>query len=228
MKFVMIILVLSLCISGCNAINVVFVPSSTSYSALNDTVFEDNTYSNETLFKEVVQETASNTIYNLQSYVNQSVTFDPDYKSKFTVSILDMPVDAFGERYPIINGDVIIVLYPKYIGVYNNVSLQPGGLTYNRKYIRACYGKNTVIVHEMGHALFKLSDVYKVSKIVTPNSNNCVESKSECPLGSVCKPVNAYWCVDGPNNIMEVINKDSKFDSVSSAHIKKLLKEVKQ
>jgi len=163
--------------ASADAINVVFYPSSTSYSCTDRAKISSPAYlANETLFREDVQKVIRSTYLDLDKVTSTSDPLPSGYEDAFNFYYYydpSAPGDAFSgcagtipESYwnEVTFSDVTVLLYPKYYGIYANTSCQPTGCSQNfgpgRNLMKAPADQLTLIQHESGHAVFQLVDTY--------------------------------------------------------------------
>lgn len=160
-----------------NAINIVFYPSSTSYSCTdNEKVSAPDYINNETLFRHDVLNVIDTTYMNLDQVTSPSDPLPENYQNNFNFYYYydpSAPADAFSGcsgsvpqsyRDTVTFSDVTIILYPTYHGRYTNVSCQPTGCTQilgpGRVQMKAPADQEMIVRHETGHAVFGLVDTY--------------------------------------------------------------------
>jgi hypothetical protein len=158
-----------------NAINVVFYPSSTSYSCTNHAKVSVSTYmDNETIFRQDVMKVISQTYLKLDQ--SASGTLPANYQSRFNFYYYfdpSSPGDAFSgcagtvpEKYwnDVTFSDVTVILYPNYYGVYSDAACQPTGCSQDfgqgRNVMKSPTNQVSLFKHETGHAIFDLVDTY--------------------------------------------------------------------
>jgi hypothetical protein len=163
--------------ASAGAINVVFYPSSTSYSCTDNAKVATPLYlTNETRFREDVMKVIRSTYLDLDKVTSPSDSLPSAYASRFNFYYYydpAAPADAFSgcagtipESYwnEVTFADVTVILYPKYYGIYSNASCQPTGCSQNfgpgRNLMKAPADQLTLVQHETGHAVFELVDTY--------------------------------------------------------------------
>ncbi len=159
------------------AINVIFYPSSTSYSCANHGKISNPLYlTNETRFRDDVTKLISHTYLNLDKASSRSNSLPANYKDHFNFYYYydpSAPADAFSgcagtvpEKYwnDVSFSDVTVILYPTYSGIYADSSCQPTGCTQDfgpgRMEMKAPADQEMIFTHETGHAVFGLVDTY--------------------------------------------------------------------
>ncbi|MDD1689292.1 MAG: carboxypeptidase-like regulatory domain-containing protein [Methanoregula sp.] len=159
------------------AINVIFYPSSTSYSCTDKVKVSTPVYmTNETRFRNDVMNVINSTFLRLDKFTSASDPLPADYRERFNFYYYydpAAPADAFSgcagtvpEKYwdEVPFSDVTVVLYPSYYGIYANASCQPTGCTQDlgpgHTLMKAPADRPVLFSHESGHALFSLVDTY--------------------------------------------------------------------
>lgn len=218
---------------------VTFVSSNTMYSAENDTVFTTNVYENRTLFAEDVGRVVNSSFMSLGKYVDNATILSDDYRDAFNITIVNGSVNAFGKVQQVEGTpDLVVVLYPHYIGTYSDAKLKPPGLDtkddgrgYDTVRIPADDDRMPMFVHEIAHALFGLGDTYcgnthyqtgvniwKSYEECFEATNNpaCVQIKSD----TCSKP---FWKIQIADDLMQFTYEGARFDHLSSMNIQKTL-----
>ena len=169
-----------------NAINIIFYPSSTSYScSAGKKVSTPLYFSNESRFRDDVQNVIDKTYLNLEKDTSSSNPLPSDYRKRFNFYYYydpSAPADAFSgcagsvpESYwnEVTFSDVTVILYPTYYGIYSNMSCQPTGCNQDfgpgRNLMKAPADQPVLIKHESGHAVFGLIDTYCGQTYYTQN-----------------------------------------------------------
>ena len=159
------------------AINVVFYPSSTSYSCTDHAKVSTPVYINdESRFREDVMKVIRATYLELDKVTPAGKSLPADYRTRFNFYYYfdpAAPADAFDGCTGNIPGnywkevtfaDVTVILYPKYYGAYSDATCQPTGCSQDfgpgRNVVKAPSDQLTLIQHENGHALYDLVDTY--------------------------------------------------------------------
>jgi hypothetical protein len=160
-----------------HGINVIFIPSETSYSCSENRKIFDSTYTaNETRFKEDVVEIINRSFLNLDQMTSPSVPLIENYQNRFNFYYYYNPAvhaDAYSGCAGTVSdlywknvtfGDITVILYPTYIGIYTPPQCQPEACTNalgpGRKWMKVPADDMYVFDHEMGHAVFGLVDTY--------------------------------------------------------------------
>jgi len=170
-----------------HAINIIFYPSSTSYSCIDRAKVSTPLYlTNETRFREDVLNVINHTYLNLDQVASGSDPLPDNYRERFNFYYYydpSSPADAFSgcagsipDSYwnDVTFSDVTVLLYPKYYGIYANLSCQPTGCYESfgpgRNLMKAPADQMTLIKHETGHAIFELIDTYCGTTYYTQNA----------------------------------------------------------
>lgn len=158
-------------------IDVVFYPSSTSYSCTNNAIVSTPVYlENESRFKEDVTKIISQTYLSLDKDTSPSMPLPSNYQSAFNFYYYydpSAPADAFSgctgtvpENYysEVPFNDLTVILYPSYFGTYKGSPCQPTGCYQDfgpgRSLMKAPADRIALFKHETGHAAFGLVDTY--------------------------------------------------------------------
>ncbi|PKG33109.1 MAG: hypothetical protein CW742_04690 [Methanoregula sp.] len=159
------------------AINVVFYPSSTSYSCTDHAKVSAPVYiNNETRFREDVMKVIKSTYLDLDKVTSSTKPLPADYRDRFNFYYYydtSAPADAFegcAGTIPanywneVTFADITVILYPKYYGAYSDAACQPTGCSQDygpgRNLMKAPSDQLTLIQHETGHAMYDLVDTY--------------------------------------------------------------------
>ena len=159
------------------AIDIVFYPSSTTYSCSEHTKLTAPEYmANETRFREDVERIIQSAFLDLDKDTSRTHPIPENYREKFNFYYYydpSAPADAFSgcagtvpEKYwdEVTFTDVTVILYPGYRGVYTDATCQPTGCYQNfgpgRNLMKAPADKPMLFRHESGHAVFELIDTY--------------------------------------------------------------------
>ncbi|WP_321507923.1 hypothetical protein [uncultured Methanoregula sp.] len=160
-----------------HAIDVVFYPSSTSYSCAEKKIVSNTVYlTNETRFREDVMNVIRQTYLNLGQITSPSDPLPENFQERFNFYYYydpSRPADAFSgcagtvpESYwsDVPFSDITVILYPTYYGIYKDTSCQPTGCFQNfgpgRSLMKAPADQASLVRHETGHAVFGLIDTY--------------------------------------------------------------------
>ena len=158
-------------------INVIFIPSATTFSCSDRKKISDTTYiTNQSRFKDDVVRVINRTYLNLDRITSPSVRLPDNYQNSFNFYYYynpAEPADAFSgcagtvpDAYwdEVTFGDITVILYPTYYGRYTNSSCQPAGCYKSqgpgRRLMKVPSDKELLFVHETGHAVFGLVDTY--------------------------------------------------------------------
>jgi hypothetical protein len=158
-------------------IDVIFIPSTTSFNCTNNSTVTDITYiANESRFLEDVQRIVNSSFLNLDRVTSSSVPLQDNYQDRFNFYYYYNPsvtADAFSgcagtvpDSYwqYVTFADITVILYPTYYGVYSNYSCQPAGCYQSqgpgRSVMKVPANKEGLFMHETGHAIYGLVDTY--------------------------------------------------------------------
>jgi len=159
-----------------NAISVVFYPSATSFDCTDNVKVSAPRYTDENLFREDVLAVINRTYLHLDAVTDPSESLPEGYRQNFNFYYYFDP-SAPGDAFDGCSGsvpasywndvtfaDVTVLLYPAYLGSYDNASCQPVGCFASagtgRGLMKVPADRTSLIFHETGHALFGLVDTY--------------------------------------------------------------------
>ena len=160
-----------------HGINVIFIPSETSFSCSENRKLPDFTYTaDEGRFKDDVMAIINRTFLHLDTRTSPSDPPMENYQDRFNFYLYYDPAvhaDAFSgcagtvsDSYwkNVTNADLTIILYPTYTGRYTGSPCQPMGCFKSvgpgRNLMKAPADSAFLFDHEVGHALFGLVDTY--------------------------------------------------------------------
>lgn len=160
-----------------DGINVVFYPSSTSYSCTGRAKVSDTTYlTNESKFREDVLTAIRLTYLELDNSTSPSTPLPGNYRERFNFYYYydpSAPADAFSgcsgtipDQYwnEVTFSDVTVILYPTYYGRYTDAACEPTGCTQDtgtaRNLMKVPADQPVLLKHETGHAVYGLVDTY--------------------------------------------------------------------
>lgn len=160
-----------------HGINVIFIPSETSFSCPENRKLPDSTYTaDEDRFKEDVLAIINRTFLDLDTLTSPSNPPVENYQDRFNFYLYYDPAvhtDAFSgcagtvsDSYwkNVTYADLTVILYPTYTGRYTGPPCQPMGcyksLGPGRNLMKAPADRTYLFDHELGHALFGLVDTY--------------------------------------------------------------------
>lgn len=158
-------------------INVVFYPSSTSYSCSGRAKVSTPVYlTNESKFREDVNTAIRLTYLELDNSTSSATPLPDDYRSRFNFYYYydpALPADAFSgcsgtipDQYwnDVTFSDVTVILYPTYTGRYTDAACEPTGCTQDtgtaHTVMKVPADQPVLLKHETGHAVFGLVDTY--------------------------------------------------------------------
>ncbi len=160
-----------------HGINIIFIPSDTSFNCPENKKIRDSTYTgNESRFREDALRIINRTFLNLDRITSASVPLPLQYQDRFNFYYYYNPrayADAFsgcagsvpGSYWDEVTfGDITVILYSTYYGTYSNKACQPEGCYKSfgpgRRLMKAPADKEYLFDHETGHAVFGLVDTY--------------------------------------------------------------------
>lgn len=158
-------------------INVVFYPSSTTYSCTDHAKLSNPVYlTNESKFKEDVLTAIRLTYLELDKSTSASSPLPADYRERFNFYYYHdpaLPADAFAgcsgtipDQYwdDVTFSDVTVILYPTYTGRYTDTACEPTGCTQDtgtaHTVMKVPADQPVLLKHETGHAVYGLVDTY--------------------------------------------------------------------
>jgi hypothetical protein len=158
-------------------INVVFYPSSTSYSCSDKKKVSTPVYiANESKFREDVLSAIRLTYLELDKSTSADSPLPADYRDRFNFYYYydpALPADAFAgcsgtipDQYwdDVTFSDVTVILYPTYIGRYSDNACEPTGCTQDtgtaHTVMKVPADQPVLLKHETGHAVYGLVDTY--------------------------------------------------------------------
>lgn len=162
--------------SSATSIDIVFVPSATSYNCAERRQISPTLYVNDRdAFVTDVNRIVNNALFNLESITDKTEPIPADYRDRFNIYYYYDPAqfaDAFNgcagtvpdtvwDAAPF--ADLVIILYPTYYTPNIGVPCEPNGCVYpgtGRSWMKIPADQNTLFLHECGHAIFGLIDTY--------------------------------------------------------------------
>ncbi|ABS55482.1 hypothetical protein Mboo_0964 [Methanoregula boonei 6A8] len=158
-------------------INIVFVPSHTSFNATDNTKTELDGYpGGETQFASDVRTFINQTFLAYPAITSPSYPLPRDYRQRFDfyyfwdgttyADAFDSCAGTIPQDYwdNVTFSDLTIILYPSYQGVYSGPPGQPVGCTnpngLGRVYLKISADMPSLAMHEIGHGLYGLMDTY--------------------------------------------------------------------
>ncbi len=160
------------------SLNIVFVPSNTSYDCTMKQVIPATQYSGSPdAFLADVQRLLSNRLFPLEKYSTTPAQLPADYRDRLSISYYwdgTTYADAFAgcagtlpagfyEDAPYT--DVAVILYPEYKGSDSSGTCEPVGCANApgpgpQVYFKVAANRGAIFLHESGHAMFGLMDTY--------------------------------------------------------------------
>jgi hypothetical protein len=160
-----------------HGINVIFIPSETSFSCSENRKLSDPAYTaDEVRFKEDVLALINRTFLHLDTITSPSAPLREHYQDRFNFYLYYDPAvhadafsgcagtvsDSYWKNVPF--GDLTVILYPTYTGRYTGSPCQPMACYKSagpgRNLMKAPADSTYLFDHEVGHALFGLVDTY--------------------------------------------------------------------
>jgi hypothetical protein len=200
-----------------DALDIVFVPSKTSYNCtLRQKVAADRYTADRDAFVEDVRQLTGATLLQVPAYSALPSQIPGDYTRKINVYYYwdgSSFADAFDGCAGSLPGgfwddapyaDAAVILYPSYGGKYTGSPCEPQGCTNGigaglQSWMKVPADRYTLFMHESGHALFGLMDTYCGDTFYAenlPNPNvwkslaNCTEDASRSGWNvSLCRPL---------------------------------------
>jgi hypothetical protein len=159
-------------------IDIVFVPSKTSYNCNLKTKIPIDTYTGDRQrFIKDVNSKISTLFFRLDTLTSAQVGLPADYYSRFNFYYYWDPEnfadafdgcagklpDQFRKNAPAT--DVAIILYPSYLGIYSDTSCEPNACATGLgpgagSWLKAPADSPMIFLHESGHVVFGLIDTY--------------------------------------------------------------------
>jgi len=182
------------------SLDIVFVPSGTSYDCTNKQVVPATKYiGSPDAFLADVRRLVANRLFSLEKYSAAAGQIPADYKDRLSISYYwngyryadafsgcagRLP-DGFYDEAPYT--DVAIILYPEYKGSDTTGTCEPVGCTSSpgpgpQVYFKVAADRGAIFLHETGHAMFGLMDTYCGNTYYEENqpSANIWVSKENC------------------------------------------------
>jgi len=158
-------------------INIVFLPSGTSFNATDDTKVELGGYpGGQQQFEADVHRFINTTFFTYPAITSPSYPLPGDYKARFNFyyfwdgttygDAFDGCAGTIPPKYwnEVTYSDLTILLYPTYYGTYTGPPDQPVGCTnpngLGRVYLKISADMPSLAMHEIGHGLYGLMDTY--------------------------------------------------------------------
>jgi hypothetical protein len=159
-------------------IDIVFVPSKTTYNCNLKTKIPIDTYTGDRQrFINDVNAKISTLFFRLDTLTSAEVGLPADYYSRFNFYYYWDP-DNFADAFDGCAGklpdqfrknapatDVAIILYPSYLGFYSSTSCEPNACANglgpgSGSWLKAPADSSMIFLHESGHVVFGLIDTY--------------------------------------------------------------------
>ena len=194
-------------------IDIVFLPSDTSFNSSTNTKVQLNGYpGGQQKFEADVRQFISRTFGMYPSNLSPDYTISGDYMDKFNFYYFwdgQTYADAFdgcaGEIpasfwQAVTFSDLTIILYPEYYGMYLGPPSQPIGCTnpngLGRVYLKIPADEQYLALHEIGHGLYGLMDTYCGDTYYNENdpNPNVWTSKEKCQAAATANNWNPANC----------------------------------
>jgi hypothetical protein len=159
-------------------IDIVFVPSKTTYNCNLKTKIPIDTYTGDRQrFINDVNSKISTLFFRLDNLTSSGVGLPVDYYDRFNFYYYWDP-DNFADAFDGCAGklpdqfrknapetDVAIILYPSYLGFYSDISCEPNACANglgpgSGSWLKAPADSSMIFLHESGHVVFGLIDTY--------------------------------------------------------------------
>ena len=200
------------------ALDIVFVPSNTSYDCgLHEKIVADQYMNNPETFLKDVRQLSELRLFQLGRYSSVPKKISDNYQKHLNIYYFwdgERYADAFNgcagtlpegilDEAPF--ADVVIILYPRYYGLNKQNACEPIGCTNGigpgtGSWFKAPADNGQIFLHESGHAIFGLMDTYcgntyYAENMPFPNvwlsSKNCTyDTRKNGGEGSGCRPIN--------------------------------------
>jgi len=243
--------------------DIVFVPSDTSYDCtLRQKVAADRYTGHEDEFVNDVRRLTGVTLLRLPAFSAVPSQIPGDYTKQLNIYYYwddDRFADAFSgcagtlpegfwDEVPF--ADVAVILYPSYTGRYTGTPCEPQGCTNGigagfQSWMKVPSDRNTLFMHESGHALFGLVDTYcgdtfYAENLPYPNlwgsGKNCTNDASLTGRNiSLCRPLEdgavqettgcgkGFWKFDPVPDLMGATGDTALFGEASTRRIQYVL-----
>ncbi|MDP3563607.1 MAG: carboxypeptidase-like regulatory domain-containing protein, partial [Methanoregula sp.] len=228
------------------ALDIVFVPSGTSYDcSLQKKIIADQYRENPEIFVNDTMRLSELRLYQLGSYSSVPAKIADGYQQR-----MNLYYYWDGERYAdAFNGcagtlpegfwdeapfaDVAIILYPKYYGPNKGSPCEPIGCTNGvgpgtSTWFKAPANNGQVFLHEAGHAIFGLMDTYCGDTYYSENSpfpnvwqseNNCIsDTVKKAGTEPGCRPIKGSAAGSGNACMKEYWKYDQEPDLMATTN----------
>lgn len=157
-------------------IDIVFVPSGTSYNCAEQKKITSTAYvTDRSVFVADVNRIVKESLFTLDTMTDKTVPIPADYRDRFNIYYYydsSQFADAFSgcagtvpedvwKTAPF--ADIVIILYPTYYPPYTGDPCEPNGCVNpgtGRSWMKIPADKKLLFLHESGHAIFGLIDTY--------------------------------------------------------------------
>ena len=162
--------------SPATRIDIVFVPSGTTYNCAERRKISPTEYVNDRgAFVAGVKEVVNTSLFTLESLTDRTDPIPADYRDRFNIYYYYDPLlfaDAFDgcagtvpEKFwnEVPFADTVIILYPAYDTPNTGPPCEPNGCVSpgtGRNWMKVPADQKTLFLHESGHAIFGLIDTY--------------------------------------------------------------------
>lgn len=199
------------------ALDIVFVPSNTSYDCgLQAKIVADPYMDNPEIFLTDVRQLSELKLFQLGRSSSVPAKISDEYKKRLNIYYYwdgeryadafngcagTLP-DGFWNEAPF--ADVAIILYPKYYGINKGTTCEPVGCSSgvgsgSNSWFKAPANNGQIFLHESGHAIFGLMDTYcgdtyyeenRPVPNVWQSAKNCsYDTAKNGGYGSECRPI---------------------------------------
>jgi len=199
------------------ALDIVFVPSNTSYDCgLQAKIVADHYMDHKEIFLTDVRQLSELKLFQLGRYSSVPAKISDGYQKRLNIYYYwdgERYADAFNgcagtlpegfwDEAPF--ADVAIILYPKYYGLNKGTTCEPVGCSSgigsgSNSWFKAPANNGQIFLHESGHAIFGLMDTYCGDTYYEENRPvpNVWQSEKNCSYdtaksggsGSGCRPI---------------------------------------
>jgi hypothetical protein len=193
-------------------INIVFVPSNTSYNCAEQKKITPTRYvTNKSAFVTDVNRVVNESLFTLDSVTDKTDPIPADYRDRFNIYYYydsTQFADAFDgcagtvpEKFwnTVSFADVVIILYPTYYSLDTGAPCEPNGCVNpgtGRSWMKIPADQNVLFLHETGHAIFGLIDTYCGNTLYWQNDPdpNVWSSKENCVKDAINNSWDPFAC----------------------------------